>query len=137
MISKKDEKYVCLLLFNSIANIFLKSLCLVWASFFKVGYFNLINSVSNLLFIETDFCKARCNPGLHFVFQFLYGYLMEDIYQWLHWIFWKNIQIRIYTFLFWLHDISPIHSKTVKNKHFLIKLLPVCFVNIRLKWWWT
>ena len=51
---KKDEQYVCLLLFKSVASIFPKGLYLVWALFFKVGSFNLMNFTRNLFFIEID-----------------------------------------------------------------------------------
>ena len=68
---KKDKKYLCLLLLNSSANIFLWSLYLVWASLFKAGSFNLINFVRN--FYWNWFLLSRCNPRLGFKFQFLFG----------------------------------------------------------------
>ena len=68
---------------------------LVWASFFKVGSFNLINFVSNLFFTEIDFCKPEVIQGLVWTSISVWlAFLMEDIYQGLNWISSKNIQIK-------------------------------------------
>ena len=87
---------------------------LVWASFFKVGFFILINFVTNLFFMEIDFCNAWFWISI----SVLLALLMEDIYQGLNWISSKNNQIKnlCVSFLF------------------LIKV--IFFVNIRLRWWW-